>query len=263
MSIISRLFSKSGTAVFEFLLIVVGVLAALAVDSWQQEQDEKLRLQGHLISLVAEVDQNLYSIGIIRTSVLPKKIERLGRVINTLESHSEPPELTDAFMADLVRSATDAQIWFTRNSYDALLSSGGFKHLNNSALESLISSSYSANETLLSQSERARGRYAALVFELVPSRFLTQDIHPMGGYVHEAAEAPLADDGMSLVAASELLFTQRERLVRLARNEMAYATGTWYALTRIEDGFEVMRERIVEDPLLQGEIIENVFDELD
>ena len=262
MSIISRLFSKSGTAVFEFLLIVVGVLAALAVDSWQQEQDEEARLRGQLTSLVVEVEQNLFSVRTVRDRVIPRKIDRLGKIIDTFSQAESPPALDDAFIEMLATSTGDMKLWFTRSSYDALLASGGFRHLNAPELEAALGSTFGSPDILLDQAIGARGNYAGFMRSMLPTAVMTLH-HPVGGYAPEDASPPVFDDGMTAQQLADSLFAQRNELLRLARQELAYTTGTWYALKRLGGSFEFTDKLLRQHPLLAGVEIKPLFDGVD
>ena len=52
-------------AVFEFVVIVTGVLVALAADEWRQERQELRELNSYLVSVLDEVRDNLGTIRII------------------------------------------------------------------------------------------------------------------------------------------------------------------------------------------------------
>ena len=193
------------------------MLVALAVDAWQQEREEKQRLRGQLVSLVGEIDQNLFTIETIQDYVLPKKIDRLGKVIDMLEGIDSAPVLDKAFVDELALSTTDAQLWFTRNSYDAVLNSGGFKHLEDMELEAYLSGAFNSAETLLRQPLYSRAEYASTVNGLLPTVVIAES-NPMRGYVGDDVLAPTYGDSVDYRRVSEAIFEDRANVVRLARN---------------------------------------------
>ena len=212
--------------------------------------------------LVVEVEQNLYSIRTIRDLVIPRKIKRLGTLIDDFSAAEAPPELDDDYLQIVATSTGDMKLWFTRNSYDSLLASGGFKHLNAPELESALSSSFNSPDVLLEQASNARGHYAGFMRGLLPTAVMTRS-HPVGGYAPDDAVAPVYDDGRTAEALSQALFEQREELLQLARQELAYVTGTWYALTRLEMGFDFNDKLLRQHPLLQDAELKPVFEDMD
>ncbi len=111
------------------------MLVALAVDAWQQERDDTEQLQGYLASFVREIDQNLFSINIIKDDVVPTKLARLERVIAVLESGDEAALQSESLLSDMTLSTSNAELWFTRSSYDSVINAGGFKQLDDRELE--------------------------------------------------------------------------------------------------------------------------------
>lgn len=254
----TRFFLPTGNALFEFFLIVLGVLSALAVDSWQQEREEKERLRSHLVSLVGEIDVNLFTIGIIQDRVLPQKIELLGEVIDKLEGSESAPVIDQVFVENLALSTTDAKVWFTRNSYDALLNSDGFKYLKDVELKTYLSGAFNSAQTLLQQPLNSRAGYASTINGLLPSRLMAES-HPMRAYVMNDAVAPAYDDKSDYMRLASDLFDNKKLVIRLARNEIAYATGSWYALARMKHDFDFLRSEIMGHPLMAGTEVKPVL----
>lgn len=251
MSGTAKPFLPTRSAFFEFFLIVLGVLAALGVDSWQQEREEKERLQSHLVSLIGDIDENLFTIGIIQNQVLPRKIDLLGKVIDKLEGIESAPVIDQVFAENLALSTHDAKVWFTRNSYDALLNSDGFKYLNDVELKTYMSGAFNSAQTLLQQPLNSRAGYASTINGLLPIRIMSES-HPMRGYVRNDVVAPTFDDTIDYERLASDLFEDRASVIRLARNEIAYATGNWYALARMKQDFDFLRSQIMGHPLMDG-----------
>lgn len=163
MALSQKLFSASRSTLFEFIIIVLGVLVALGVDSWQQEREEFKRLQRYLVALISEIDQNMYSITIIKNIVIPEKLELLENVIVALETSDTDTLSSEEFLGAIIRSTSNAELWFSRNSYDAIINAGGFKRLKERDLEALISNVFTAPRVLLGQAKHLRGDYPKLV----------------------------------------------------------------------------------------------------
>ena len=92
-------------AAFEFLIIVTGVLVALAVDEWRQERAEMRELNQHLASLLDEVEQNMGTLEYIRVSLTQVKTPGLETVIAHLESGDESVDDPIRGVKELGRSA--------------------------------------------------------------------------------------------------------------------------------------------------------------
>ena len=107
-------------AIFEFLIIVTGVLVALAVDEWRQERAEIRELNQHLVSLLEEVENNLESVTFIRVSLTQVKTPGLETVIAHLESGDETVDDPDEFLHALADSTLLANPWFTTSRFEAL-----------------------------------------------------------------------------------------------------------------------------------------------
>lgn len=238
--------------IFEFVIIVIGVLVALGVDAWWQEREDRAKLQSHLLALVTEIDANLDSLKTIRDGVIPSKLTALEQVIQTLSQQQLPEIDADAFFATLAWSAKKPQLWFIRNNYDAAISAGGFRHLDDRGLETQLSDVLNAPDILLAPVAAARGDYARLVNELIPAD-LQSDISTMKSYVRRDFEAaPRVADPLTPNDALARVFAERERLLRLARGEVAFATGTFYGLSRMRKDFLDARARILAHPLMEG-----------
>ena len=72
--------------------------------------------------------------------------------------------------------------------------------------------------------------------------------------------APSYDDSVDYIRLSEAVFEDRAEVIHLARNEMVYATGTWYALARMKYDFEFLRTEILEHSLMQGIEMKPVYE---
>jgi hypothetical protein len=215
----------------EFLMIVIGVLVALAVDGWRQDREELRVAREHLTDVSAELRQNLCTVERIRALQLPRKFENLQTVIRFLNDPgaevADPAALLHAF----ARSTGAAQPWLVDNQYQALQNSGNVRLLRKLQPELALSGLYEAPEVLFSQVERFQGSYPVAVNQLLPAQ-LQAGFSQLRGYAR-GEQAPGLTDDADLVHAVAAIRKRRLELLELARGEAAVATGRWYALTRI------------------------------
>ena len=242
------------------------MLVALAVDAWQRERDDTEQLQGYLASFVREIDQNLFSINIIKDDVVPTKLARLERVIAVLESGDEAALQSESLLSDMTLSTSNAELWLTRSSYDSVINAGGFKQLDDRELEAWISGIFTGPGVLLKQTTPLRCDYPALVSGLVPVDMMAA-YNPLAGYFRNSDEAedpntlsPTVTEPSSRLGTAQRILASRDDLLLAARAEVSYATAVWYALARMESDFTHLRRRIVDHPLLQEVDTSNLFD---
>lgn len=243
MSRLKNRFDESalGRAVFEFLIIVTGVLVALAVDEWRQERAEVRELNQHLLSLLEEVEHNLEAVTFIRVSLTQVKTPGLETVIAHLESGDETVDDPGEFLHALADSTLLATPWFTTSRFEALRNSGTMRLLD-PALAGDISGTFGAPGLLLSQVERLQGDYSLTAQQFIPAP-MHSEVSPLREYIPESS-APAVVLDISDDQAIALIYENRERLLMLARGEGAAVTAKWYALKRIEEEFSELREQL-------------------
>jgi len=235
---------------FEFVLIIVGVLVALAVNQWQEDRKEKQFLTQQLESIVSEIDANLITIKIIRENTIPRKLKALERVISTLNSAGINISNVDDFIRELAVSSVGSTVWFTRNRYDALRSSGSFRIIGDREIEDDLSDTFDGMDVLFSQATTLEAGYPALVHQLIPASYQSE-LNILSYYVAEGTDAPGIEDNQAQNETVNVILGERGQLVRLARAEVAVATGKWYALTRIKAQFEELKTRLLAHPALK------------
>jgi hypothetical protein len=217
----------------EFLIIVLGVLIALGVDDWRQGREELKVASDYLHDITAELRQNLCTVERIRARHMPRKLENLQTVLDFLNDPkaevADPAMLLHAF----ARSTSSARPWLVDNQYQALQNSGNVRLVRKLHPDLSLASVYEGPEVLFSQDERIRGTYPVVVNELIPAQ-LQSEFSQLKGYARDAV-APVMVDDTDLTKAIEAIRARRVELLGLARNEVAVATGRWYALTRISE----------------------------
>lgn len=227
---------------FEIVIVIVGVLAALAVSNWQQQRQQHRFAVQQLESLTQENDLNLFSLGIIRDRLLPKKMAALGKVIATLNGNG-PLHIDDLddFRKTLAMSAQTGRLWYQHSRFDALRSTGSFRVLGNARLERELNGTYNGIPILMAQVGELQSDYPILVNELIPARFQSE-LNPLRGYAYyKFTPAPLIHDPGTDAQFLASIERNRARLLRLARAESATATARWYVLTRLKHEFTTMR----------------------
>lgn len=225
--------------VLEIVIVIVGVLAALAVSDWQQQRHEHRFAVQQLESLTQENNGNLSSLGIVRDFALPKKMQALEQVIATLDG-KQPLHIQDlhAFIAILARSAHTSRLWYQHSRFDALRSTGSFRALGNPRLERYLNGTYNGIPMLMTQVNEFQSDYPILVSELIPARYQS-DLNPLREYVSwfSKVRAPVIHDPESDAEVLASIEHNRARLLRLARAEAAAVTARWYVLTRLKHEF--------------------------
>ena len=227
-------------AVFEFVVIVTGVLVALAADEWREDRQELRELNSYLVSVLDEVRDNLGTIRIVKSALTVRKITGLETVIAQLESGEPGVDDPDAFIRQVAYSADTASPWFTYSRFEALKSSGLLRLLEDDDLADGLSGTYQAPQVLLDQVRVLQGDYPTVVNQFIPASYQAE-LNPLRDYSREAAPEIAIDIGAK--EAVDLIHQNRERILRLARGEAALATAKWYALNRLaEQFFEVERQ---------------------
>jgi hypothetical protein len=146
----------------QLVLIIVGVLSALAVDNYRETIQEHRTEKEYLLSLRSAVQED--------TVVLKAEIQRIynkingtTELINLAKSGNVIDEgkfeniLTDVIM--LVRPR------FITAVYEELKFTGNFKLIRNKELKSLIISYYSDNETIQKENDRELGGYPMIFMD--------------------------------------------------------------------------------------------------
>lgn len=232
-------------AVFEFLVIVIGVLVALAADEWRQTRAELRDLDEHLASVLDEVRDNLSNVSAVRGGISARKIAGLETIIAHLESGETSVADPDALLKSLADSSAVWRPFVSRNRFDALNTSGLLRLAVGDELRDVLAGTYEVPETLLGQVALIQGDYPIVVNEIIPSTYQSS-LSGMRSYIR--GNAPEIALDISANDAVELIHEDRDRLLRLARGEAAVATAIWYALTRIQADFREL------EPLLADRV---------
>jgi len=243
---LSKLFRGTvGQSAGELILIIVGVLLALSADQWLAEREDRKLLRQHMLGVISEIDSNLRSISNIRDNDLPPKMAALGTIIRTLGEEEPVIDSPMNFLSLLAGSAETTDPWLSRNRYDALKTSGIYHYISSGDVADSIAGAYEAHKVLFEQASAIKGKYGSYVMQLIPASHQS-NLSGLAGYVRSDSVAPTIVDFITAEQAVSEILKQRPQIVALARNEAAVVTGTWYALTRMKDEFDSLKEELLD-----------------
>ena len=156
-----KLIAPRGRIVGEFFLVVLGVLAALMVDTWiEQRNDDKLR-QEYLARLAGDLEADRQSLE-YRISFFTS-VHAFG--LQTLEKlRSDGPVDQDAILAAYYASE-NFEFWPIRNTYEDLQSTGNIRLLDDIELRLALASYHSRASDARAYREES---YRQLVRGVIP-----------------------------------------------------------------------------------------------
>ena len=151
----------------EFVVIVVGVLAALAVDQWMSERDDRKIEAEYIIRLRIDVEadiKNFYGFEQI--------LETKARFLQSLLD-----DTIDSVFADDTRGLMEAKVYSSfralpdsvSTTFDELQSTGRLALIQDLAQRDALSKYYSGFEHISAILSKPIGNYSRLVAETVPA----------------------------------------------------------------------------------------------
>ncbi len=158
-----------GYALGELVIVVVGVLIALATDAWNDDRLARLEeaeLVARLINdLERDVDRLEYGLGL-----LTGKSESLDRVYATLVEGELEPSDPAAFLDDVIDGAQYGwnQVSSRRVTFDEWLGSGKFGLIRDPKLRVGIAEYYALDESVRARINERETDYPHLSYRLVP-----------------------------------------------------------------------------------------------
>ncbi len=239
-----------GQSIVEVILIVTGVLIALSVDEWRSELAEKKAIQLHLAGIVREIDSNRWTLNIIRESAVPNQIAALENVIRLLDQPEPKIDDPERFIETLIRSSQSFSPWFQQNSFDSLRTSEQYHSSYIQGFIPNISDAYEATNILFRERFDNRDAYKDAVSRLVPARYQSEN-NGMRPYTPARFSAPVIADKKPADKVIATIIDNRTQLIQLARYKAERITAKWYAMTRILLEFQVIRDEILDHPIMQ------------
>ena len=139
-----------GTLVAEFLLIVVGVVVALAVESWRQERSALQLVNSYLASLETELVQDTF-LNRVYIDLSKERSRSLRLLLDDLAGSSAPLSPMDELLA-LQWAYNDDSPLYVSSVLDELLVTGNARLLDESVLRALqaVSARFTISDEVIS-----------------------------------------------------------------------------------------------------------------
>ena len=210
-------------AAVEFVTIIVGVLAALAVNNAWQARADRISEREYLGAVIDEIRGNMTSVeGLVLTA---------GRAHDALEGSRrlrESGHLRDSasqFIAGLVGGVTFIPTPnVSRAAMQDLVSTGNIKLIRNAELRRTILETYSSMEATLERIERAQRSIApgldALVARYLPPNTVSRGAQPMSIEVSRLPQDQPAIQSAASQIASDVMFQRELNADSAASNEL-------------------------------------------
>jgi len=231
----------------EFLIVVAGILVALAVDEWRQDREELRILNESLADVATEIHNNISTVERVQNNAMFRKMQGLETVIRFLSDPNAKAGEPEVLLLAFAMSASGATPWIVNDRFEALRNSGNLRLLRNDELAAQLTGAYEGPHVLFTQVERIQGTYPTVVNEMLPANL--QSAFNSSHWYARTASAPIVRDTATPSSAVEEIRARRVELLRLARGEAAVATGKWYALERTDhDMHEVLKLLAPWDP---------------
>ncbi len=162
-------------AVGELLIVVIGVLIALAIDQWNDDRLERVEEVDAVGRILGDIQTDLQDFD-FRLKAVGAKEESLLRV-KTILAGSAPND-PEVFLSDIIGGADFGwnQGLARRSAYDNLLESGKLGIIANSNIRSQISDYYRYYQDSHIRIDERETDYPKLSYQLIPRRISTSQI---------------------------------------------------------------------------------------
>ena len=158
-----------GYAIAELIIVVAGVLIALAADSWNDDRLNRLEEAELVERLISDLERDIRSID-RGLGLLARKTESLDRVYATLVVADVEPDDPAGFLDDVIEGAQYGwnQSTARRVTFDELLGTGKFGLIRDRDLRVRIAEYYALDDSVHSRIDERETRYPHLSYQLVP-----------------------------------------------------------------------------------------------
>jgi hypothetical protein len=155
-------------AIGELLIVVAGVLVALAIDQWNDERLERREADEILQHLLIDLHEDLKDIDLMIRLVREKQ-QSLLRLKSVFDS-GERPANDKEFLQDIVTGANFGwnQVRPNDTTYQEVLSSGKLSLIRRSELRSAISLYYFDFTNMFNRADERETMFPHLSYQLVP-----------------------------------------------------------------------------------------------
>jgi len=149
----------------EFLVIVVGVLVALAVDEWSNSVQERELEREYLQSLSRDLAEDSAAYAGALAPNVEEALAALREIVSVARGFEAMPIDTVAFVRLMWESRFSVtQFEERRTTFEELLATGNLSLIRSAELRASIVSYYEQVRMSTSRSERARSTYSQLLF---------------------------------------------------------------------------------------------------
>lgn len=154
-------------AIGELLIVIAGVLIALAIDQWNDDRLERLEELDAVARILVDVERDLRSADVVLKGIAEKE-KSLLRVREALARDVQIESAT--FLTDIVGGANYGwnQRRARRSTYDNLIGSGKLGIISDQMIAYEISSYYRNFESSYDRVDERETEYPALSYRLVP-----------------------------------------------------------------------------------------------
>jgi hypothetical protein len=155
-------------AIGELLIVVAGVLIALAIDQWNDNRLERQEGDEILQHLLIDLQADLDTINLMNRAVENKQQSLLR--LESVFASSQRPENAAQFLEDIIVGADFGwnQARPRNTTYQEALSSGKFGLIRSSELRSAIARYYFEFTDLFNRADARETRFPHLSYQLVP-----------------------------------------------------------------------------------------------
>jgi len=197
-------------AATEFVVIVLGVLAALAMDQWRDDRKDRATEADYLIRLHADLSTDIQTF-----TSLELIFETKASIIKDLRDQSLPALLSrdqDSLVQDLVFSGFTSLPASQASTFDELLSTGRLALIQDVALRDALSRYYTDFE-FISQIlfGGSHGNYLRLLQESLPGELFYQwrlsNSLDNPEDLHNGLEVLLSEPGLAAAANAEITYS--------------------------------------------------------
>ena len=188
----------------EFLIVIAGVLIALAIDQWNDDRLERQQEVDAIARILAELKGDLRSFDLVLKAIGEKE-DSLLRVRDVLISDAQMDP--SAFLSDIVVGANFGwnQGMARRSTYDSLVGSGKLGIIVDPVIRIKITTYYRYYKDSYNRIDERETGYPALSYQLVPrSDCLTPDDCSVSEEIEPGLSDVQLNEFVALVRASSI-----------------------------------------------------------
>ena len=176
-------------AIGEIVLVVIGILIALQINSWNQRRERNEEEKRVLTNLKTDLQNDIYQLEINIRSALDRKAktDTLLDILSKPEQHS-----MDRFLALVYPLFYESHFEVNSGTFDESLASGTIKYIKNDSLRQDIFEYY--RDAKLSYSDK---NCLKMTYELILPQF-TKTLAPSKDFVKFFAQKPTLLPGLNL-----------------------------------------------------------------